>query len=402
MKATSTTQTRKSPKPQKYRNGYRAQVSFPGTKTRLTKYFTEHYEAKQWIKKQLFLRELESSSGRLGGPFACTLAEFLIEYAEKVVAFKAGYVQEINRINTYLEAAGLPRLKVAIEGKVTKVTEIEEARSENMSEYLSGKRSDIEPVLELKAYLATKKCSELAKDDFAELISIMSACGNSPSTIQKEIALIRAAFNTASEQWGWENFENPAAGFTLGKSRVVIPFISDEQVKNLIATAHSTEKVVAAVAIEFALQTLLRKGALLNLKWQDIDLHSEKIKVPVKKAKSKGMEYVFIPLGARAIELLKTLSNFGGMGRVFEGLSSDALDGAFERVRERVGLTALRFHDLRHLGATQCARAGMQAHQLSLMLGHKGLHMALIYVNLATQDTTHFLNAMMGGSTIPA
>lgn len=159
---------------------------------------------------------------------------------------------------------------------------------------------------------------------------------------------------------------------------------------------------MAATAIELAVETLLRKSALLNMKWKDIDFQSKKVQVAVKKAKTKGAELVFIPLSDRAIELLQSLPTFGCDGRVFDGLKVDALDGAFERARKKSGLDSLRFHDLRHIGATLCARAGMSANHIRLMLGHKTLFMSLVYVNLVAQDASDFISSKMQGSVVPA
>lgn len=392
---------RKLPQPFKFRDGYRAQVTIPGTGNRKTLFFCSFLDAKRWIEAQHRNFEVEKS-GRLGGPSGCTFAEFLREYAIKDVALKAGHVQEVNRINTYLEAAGEYRLKVILEGKSTRVIEIEEARSVGMAEYLSERRADIEPIYELKTELAGKICDELSKDDFSNLMSLMAMCGNSPSTIQKEIALIRAAFNVAIERWGWTGFENPAAGLPLGKSATVIPTFSDDQLKTLFQVARCTESQMAATAIELAVETLLRKSALLNMKWKDIDFQSKKVQVAVKKAKTKGAELVFIPLSDRAIELLQSLPTFGCDGKVFDGLKVDALDGAFERARKKAGLDSLRFHDLRHIGATLCARAGMSANHIRLMLGHKTLFMSLVYVNLVAQDASDFISSKMQGSVVPA
>ena len=89
-------------------------------------------------------------------------------------------------------------------------------------------------------------------------------------------------------------------------------------------------------------------------------------------------------------------------GRVFDGLKVDALDGAFERARKKSGLDSLRFHDLRHIGATLCARAGMSANHIRMMLGHKTLFMSLVYVNLVAQDASDFISSKMQGSVVPA
>ncbi|MES9240282.1 hypothetical protein ABEQ93_12310, partial [Cutibacterium acnes] len=194
------------------------------------------------------------SEGRLGGPSNCTLAEFLQEYACTVSVLKNGYTQEVNRINCYLEAADMPRLKVETEGKVRRVMLNTQANSEAMTAYLEKVREPIEAIWELKAQMAHCLCSDLTRDDFAELMSQMATHGNSTSTIQKEIALIRAAFNTAIEDWGWSSFENPAAKLKLGSSRTVIPKFSNKDIEVLFSLAESEHHLMMAPLVRLAVE----------------------------------------------------------------------------------------------------------------------------------------------------
>lgn len=385
------------PQPFKFRNGYRAQVTNSTTKKRETKDFSNRRDAQLWIHERLHALET-LSKGRLGGPEVCTLAEFLMEYAHSNIIANAGYVQELNRVSCYLEAAGMKRIKAVKIGDSIRI-EAQDDISEKMAEYLKKTREMIEPVWELRGELASKPCSELTRDDFAQLISTMTLCGNSPSTIQKEIALIRAAFNEAIKNWGWTSFDNPAKGFKLGKSAVVVPKYEIEEVADLIENAKEHGNPLVAPVIEFALETLIRKGQLLSLQWSDVDFTNACCTVRIKKSARAGVETTTIPLTRHALDILRSVrSRNPDSSFVFEGLSLEMLDNAFESLRELVGLSGLRFHDLRHIGATLCAKANMSAHQLRLMLGHKTLHMALVYVNLAARDVKKFLNCQMGGA----
>lgn len=385
------------PQPFKFRNGYRAQVTNSTTKKRETKDFSNRRDAKIWLEARLHALS-ELSRGRMGGPEQCTLAEFLVEYAHSNIISNSGYVQELNRVSCYLEAAGRKRIKAVKTGDSIRIEEQDEI-SEKMAAYLKKAREAIEPVWELRGELASTPCSELTRDDFAQLISTMALCGNSPSTIQKEIALIRAAFNEAIKNWGWAGFENPAVGFTLGKSKIVVPEYEIEQIADLIEESKTHSNTLVAPIIELALETLIRKGQLLSLAWNDVDFENGSCTVRIKKSARIGVETTMVPLTAHALEILRSVrAQNQNSTRVFEDLSLEMLDNAFESLREFVGLPSLRFHDLRHIGATLCAKANMSAHQLRLMLGHKTLHMALVYVNLAARDVKKFLDCQMGGA----
>jgi hypothetical protein len=73
-------------------------------------------------------------------------------------------------------------------------------------------------------------------------------------------------------------------------------------------------------------------------------------------------------------------------------MSENAVKMAWQGVREKAGLPNLRFADLRHLGATFYARAGLNAHQLQKVLGHASTRMAEVYVNLVNTDVTEALD----------
>jgi integrase len=140
--------------------------------------------------------------------------------------------------------------------------------------------------------------------------------------------------------------------------------------------------------VELALTSSMRRGSLLLLEWVNVDLQHRQVRVW-----AKGFD-VTLPLSQRAVDLLRRVPRTGS-GRVFS-MTANAVKLAWQRVRVRAGLPHLRFADLRHLAATFYARAGLNAHQLRLVLGHRTTHMAEVYVNLATSDVSEALDKAEG------
>ena len=135
------------------------------------------------------------------------------------------------------------------------------------------------------------------------------------------------------------------------------------------------------------LATGLRRGELLGLKWQDVDLDSGVIhvrrqvgridgKVQEAPLKTKNA-YRNISIGADAISILREKKKQDG-GRseyVFPSptggpMSPDSVPKMLHRVLERAGLPELRFHDLRHTFATLALQNGVDIKTVSGMLGH--------------------------------
>ncbi|TXC66067.1 tyrosine-type recombinase/integrase [Piscinibacter aquaticus] len=140
--------------------------------------------------------------------------------------------------------------------------------------------------------------------------------------------------------------------------------------------------------VELALVSTMRRGSLLKLEWDKVSLATREVHVW-----AKGRE-VTLPLSQRAVQLLRSVPR-NGTPYVFS-MSKNAVKLAWEGVRDKADLHWLRFADLRHLGATFYARAGLNAHELRLVLGHKTTKMAEVYVNLVNTDVMEALDHAEG------
>ena len=75
-----------------------------------------HAEAKDWAL-EIEAAKLDAHAPELGGPTQATLARMLARYAELFTAGKRGAIQELNRIGHYLQAAGLPLLRLGMDAE---------------------------------------------------------------------------------------------------------------------------------------------------------------------------------------------------------------------------------------------------------------------------------------------
>ncbi len=237
------------------------------------------------------------------------------------------------------------------------------------------------------------KCSRLTTELLGDLATTMEAEGLSESTVQKEIALLKTAFNTAIREWRWKGYENPAVGIKLGKSESRFVRVSAEEEQRLVQALSRCDNPQMWPLVELAISTCMRKGSLLDMKWSQMSLETGEVHVW-----GKGFN-VTLPLSPRAVELLKTLPR-DGSDKVFS-MSSNAVQLAWNHVRENARLPNLQFRDLRHLGATFYAKAGFNPHQLKAVLGHKSTRMAEVYVNLVNSEVREAMaraEANHGGS----
>ena len=140
------------------------------------------------------------------------------------------------------------------------------------------------------------------------------------------------------------------------------------------------------------LATGLRRGELLGLKWEDIDLDEGILRVRRQVCRISGTvteaplktknAYRTLLIGEDAVAVLKQQKEKGVGNYVFPSLtggpiSPDSVQKMLHRVLARAGLPPIRFHDLRHTFATRCVEVGFELKSLSEVLGHANTSITL-------------------------
>jgi integrase len=373
-------------KPFRYRGGWRAQVTLTNGARRTADFKDGEYrDAVQWIADQL-ANANSLHEPKLGGPTAATLAQALAYYARFYTLNKNGRVGELNRINHYLEGAGMPPLKAVKNdtGGLVLVEHTQRQLPEAWQKHNSERRGARSQTYAQIATLACKRCNSISTADVRELTATMATEGLSPSTIQKEIALLKHTFNMAAAEWNWDGFKNPCKGIKLGKSAIRFVVVTTEQKQALYHALAQCDNPYFWPLVEVAIQTTLRQSSLLKMRWDNTDLEGRIAMLPSKTGQ------VSVPLSKHAVSVLRQLPR-DASGRIFP-MTANAVDLAWDGVRQKAGLPNLQFRDLRHVGATDYARRGLNVHQMQAILGHKSTFMAQVYVNLVNKDVLDVLD----------
>jgi integrase len=145
-----------------------------------------------------------------------------------------------------------------------------------------------------------------------------------------------------------------------------------------------------------------RRGSVLSMRWEDIDLVAAVWTIPASVAKNKTSTP--LPLTAPAVALLqRRLARRAGEPWVFPSPIGDhhlvGLPKAWERVLRRAGIHDLRIHDLRRSVGTALARAGASPHIIATGLGHRSIASAKAYVRLAGEDARQALSDAVASFT---
>jgi len=194
--------------------------------------------------------------------------------------------------------------------------------------------------------------------------------GIKPSTVNRELTIIRRMFNLAIQ---WEMTErNPVRGVKFHKVSNERPNIfSNEQLNTLLDDACPNLKLV----IMTAFYSGLRLGELLNLKWKDIDFDNEFIYVRT----SKNSESRAVPINPELKRQLAMYQEKDDSKYVFNYKDKGSLGSSFRKVMKRLGLKNLTFHSLRHTFATNLAMNGVDLTTIQELLGHKSIVMTKRY-----------------------
>ena len=122
-----------------------------------------------------------------------------------------------------------------------------------------------------------------------------------------------------------------------------------------------------------AIETGMRRGELLQLKWADINLQNRTATL----WETKNGDTRVVPLSSKAIDTLQKAPR-SLCGRIFP-LSKAAQSKAFKEALKRSKLDDLHFHDLRHTAITNMAKKLPNVIELAAVSGHKSLRMLQRY-----------------------
>jgi integrase len=157
--------------------------------------------------------------------------------------------------------------------------------------------------------------------------------------------------------------------------------------------------------IECALNTGMRKGEILNLKWDQIRNGF------IYLSKTKTNEARQIPINDDLETLFKrirkkqhlrsdhvfTFYRVTKKPKPFNGKPiTDTVKTAFNAAVKRAGLVDFRFHDLRHTFASQMIMHGGSLKDVQELLGHKTMSMTLRYSHLSQEHKRKAVNLLNG------
>ncbi|WP_081668601.1 site-specific integrase [Sphingomonas phyllosphaerae] len=201
-----------------------------------------------------------------------------------------------------------------------------------------------------------------------------------PGTVAREMSLLHNVIEVARKDWGYGLTANVVAQVRrLPVQDARNRRLEAGELERLLNALKKTRNPLVGPVIMFAIETGMRRGEILDLEWRYVDLEKRTAHIPHTKTGHART----IPLTEAGVAILKKQK--ASAGKVFP-LSAIALRLSWNRLRERAGLSDLRFHDLRHEAISRFAELGLTTVELAAISGHRDMRMLMRYTHLNPID----------------
>ncbi len=240
------------------------------------------------------------------------------------------------------------------------------------------------------SHLKKRKISSFHKADFEALHSNVGKV-NGVYAANRMLALLGVMFNKAMD-WGWDG-KSPVEGIKKFKEKSRERFLQGEELSRFFQALAKEPNKLFTDFFMVCLLTGARKGNVLSMRWQDVDLNKETWNIP----ETKNGESHLIPLSSDIIKILRQRHIYKENDWVFPSKTSQSghleePKRVWKRILEEANLTDLRLHDLRRtLGSWQAA-TGANSYVIGKSLGHKTQQATAIYARLNIDPVRESVN----------
>jgi integrase len=208
----------------------------------------------------------------------------------------------------------------------------------------------------------------------------------SSGTVRREINVLSQVISKAQKSWGIRLAENPVAllekpkegrardrRLEEGEEARLLQALTDHESPGEKKYRQGTRNPWILPIVIVAIETAMRRGELLGLRWANVNLSRQTVFLP----DTKNGESRTVPLSKKAVATLEA------MPRSIDGLvfpiSPNALKKAFTRACVTAELGDFHFHDLRHEATSRLADKLPNVIELAAVTGHKDLRMLKRY-----------------------
>lgn len=212
---------------------------------------------------------------------------------------------------------------------------------------------------------------------------------SAPYSANRTLALLRIIYVYAMRRGEWQG-SNPVAdaqarGLTRHVEQPRQRVFSDAERRRFLKACDEAASPWGLL-FKFAIETGLRRRALLGLRWSHADIEGGRLMVPQSLLKSTGGGELGIDLTPAAVAVLEAVASAGEpeADRSIFGwsdgrpLTASPYERAFHDIATKAGLKGMRPHDLRRDVGARLVAAGTPLPIVARILGHSPKSIAML------------------------
>ena len=321
------------------RNGkYQVQVRRAGYQT-LSRTFTHRKDAQEWANETELKADRRGMPENLKEVDKMTLGHMLVKYRDTVLPSKKSHKNEAIILNAFLR----------------------------------------HPIC--KKYLPTITPEDFEKYMRGRLIKVKG------STVNRELNIIRHAYNTAINIWAYPIL-NPISALKKAQEAPSRTRRLHKNEEGLILTlANQKDSCVVSDIIQFALETGMRRSEIMKIKSSNINLQQQTLSI----LESKNGHSRVIPLSNKACSIIKRYKRTN-RDEVLFPITIKGFEYHWQSICKKASLDDLHFHDLRHEAISRFFEKGLSVPEVALISGHRDYRMLFRYTHMKPENILGKLN----------
>lgn len=237
---------------------------------------------------------------------------------------------------------------------------------------------------QLKAEFGKRLLKSISLADLESYQSRLLNSGLQAATVNRRIACLKHMLHKATD---WDMLDNESylkirKVQLLKEENTRLRFLNVEEVRRLLFACRPYLRPI----VTMALNTGMRRGEILGLTWDRVDLKHGFILLGDNNVKSgRGRQ---IPINKVLMATLKPLylKRSPEVPYLFptpSGKPYATINTAFKKACDAAGIKDFHFHDLRHTFASQAVMNGADLASVQKLLGHSTITMTMRYSHLS-------------------
>lgn len=207
--------------------------------------------------------------------------------------------------------------------------------------------------------------------------------GRAAGTVNRYLSAMRSAWNWGRAAGLVPQEQAWPSRLMLTEPKGRLRYLSDAELAALLKAASENSPTMHA-AVLISVGCGIRQSELRRLKWADVDLEKQRLRVLL----SKNDESRAVYLPSATVDVLRALKRGPVVGQTViadergQPVEKEWIEYRWRLIRDAAGLVDFRWHDIRHSCASFLAQQGATLLEIGSVLGHRSPAVTARYAHL--------------------